>query len=75
MDLLVRNISDQQMITQVPAFVGDVVKANQYLSSTGFGQISDNSADLYAGRWLDNISGRVRVLPEASDKMVNPVVL
>lgn len=46
--------------------------ANKALSKTGFGQISSTSSALYAGRWIDRTTGRVRVLPTANSKYLNP---
>ena len=56
----------------MPSFVKDIVNANSNLSNYGFGPISDNSSDLYAGRWLDEATGRVRLLPTADNKYLNP---
>lgn len=51
----------------------DIVTANNKLSNAGFGPINKDSLSLYAGRWIDTVTGRVRVLPNASTKYVNPL--
>lgn len=42
--------------------------ANDRLSSYGFGPISNSNKGipLYAGRWLDPVTGSIRILPSAS---------
>lgn len=62
------------MLKEVPSFVKEIVSANSTLSSVGFGPISQNSSDLYAGRWLDGTTGHMRVLPTANSKYINPTV-
>lgn len=39
----------------------------------GFGPISTNSLKLYAGRWIDPITGNIRVLPRADSSLINPL--
>lgn len=56
----------------MPNFIADIILANSDLSDTGFGPISKNSSNLYAGRWLDQSTGNIRVLPPADDKFINP---
>jgi hypothetical protein len=43
------------------------------LTKTGFGAIKQGGVALYAGRWLDPATGRVRILPKAQSKFVNPL--
>ena len=42
------------------------------MSLYGVGPISPNSLSLYVGRWYDGETGRVRVLPTATSKYLNP---
>lgn len=42
------------------------------LSNSGMGKISTNSQQLYLGRWLDTSTGKIRLLPTASAKYINP---
>jgi hypothetical protein len=44
-------------------------------STRGIGPISNNSLPFYVGRWIDPTTGRVRVLPPASKKLISPVDL
>lgn len=39
----------------------------------GFGPISSNGAALYAGRWVDNTTGSIKVLPTANSRYLNPI--
>lgn len=55
--------------------VQDIVNANNNLSTTGFGPIGPNSLALYAGRWIDPETARVKVLPTADSKYINPLSL
>lgn len=48
------------------------MKDNQNLSKAGMGPIKDNGLPLYLGRWLDNATGRVRILPNATTKYIKP---
>lgn len=43
------------------------------LSTSGFGPLKRGGLALYAGRWIDPVSGRVRLLPPASSDYVNPL--
>lgn len=36
------------------------------------GPITKNGPQFYLGRWLDTATGRVRILPNASTKYINP---
>jgi hypothetical protein len=49
------------------------VKFNPSFSNVGVGPISANGLPLYAGRWVDKATGRVRVLPTATTKYINPI--
>jgi len=43
------------------------------LSNVGFGPISDGGSNLYAGRWIDDATGKIRLLPQATTKYLNPI--
>lgn len=49
------------------------MNANTTLSKTGFGPIKKNGIALYAARWIDPVTGRVRLLPKASKDFINPL--
>lgn len=70
--MIASSITIAQIQKQVPQFVKDIVSANSNLSKYGFGAISKNSSNLYAGRWLDQGTGKVRLLPPADLKYINP---
>lgn len=59
-------------MAQLPGFMQQLVTDNTNLSKVGMGPIKKNGIALYLGRWLDTSTGRVRLLPNASTKYVNP---
>lgn len=71
--VLDQKLTPQQTSLQVPVLVKDIVAANDAIGKTGFGPIGPNSLALYAGRWIDTVTGNIRVLPNASTKYLNPL--
>lgn len=57
----------------IPPIVKNLVAADKNFSDAGFGPISQNSMPFYVGRWLDPVTMRVRLLPPASKKYINPL--
>jgi hypothetical protein len=57
----------------VPAIVQQLVNSNAELSKYGIGAITNGGIPLYAGRWLDTTTGRIRIFPNASGKDINPL--
>lgn len=57
---------------QLPGFMQQLMLDNENLSKAGMGPIKNKGIGLYLGRWLDTSTGRVRLLPNASTKYVNP---
>lgn len=57
----------------MPKLVNMIVLANKHFSNVGIGPISSRSLSLYAGRWVDKVTGRIRVLPKATAKYLNPL--
>lgn len=53
--------------------VADLLMSNNALVKTGFGPISKTSLPLYGGRYLDHTTGRIKLLPQISNKYVNPI--
>ena len=51
----------------------NLIRSNETLSTYGIGPISDNSLPFYAGRWIDPTTNRIRLLPQASNKFINPL--
>lgn len=60
-------------MTYIPPLVANIVKANEKLSNYGIGPISDKSLPFYAGRWVDPITNKIRLLPPASQRFINPL--
>lgn len=61
-----KQLGSRDIDDYIPGLVKDVVNANKNFSNVGFGPISAKSSNLYAGRWVDQTTGRVRILPKAS---------
>lgn len=60
------------MRQQIPLIIRSLVIADRQLSKAGFGPISEGGLSLYAGRWVDPITGTIRVTPKASSSAINP---
>ena len=60
------------MTAFIPPIIKNIVKANDTLSNYGIGPTSNKSLPFYAGRWVDPITARIRLLPPASRKLLNP---
>lgn len=52
--------------------VRSIVQADKHFGLAGFGPVSKNSAGLYAGRYLDPSTNRIRTAPAPETKTVNP---
>jgi len=50
-----------------------LVNADRDLSTTGIGPKTNGGLPLYAGRWIDPVTGALKVLPKANTKYVNPL--
>jgi hypothetical protein len=61
------------MIKYIPPIVSNIVLANNDFSTAGIGPVSKQSLPFYVGRWFDPLSGRVRILPTISKKLINPI--
>lgn len=72
-NLLNTSLTPEELKSDVPDFVKNIIDANNALSQSGFGPISTNSSPFFAGRWLDTQTGSVRVLPNATSKYLNPL--
>ena len=57
----------------MPKLVSDIVNFNSVFSNAGIGPISPSSLPFYAGRWIDKVTGRIRVLPNPTSKYINPL--
>lgn len=66
-------MSQSQIDSEVPTLIQDIVDANSSLSKTGFGPLRKGGLALYAGRWIDPATGRVRLIPTASKDYINPL--
>lgn len=53
--------------------VQQLVATNLQFSQSGIGPISRTSLPFYTGRFMDKITGRVRVLPTPTTKYLNPL--
>jgi hypothetical protein len=70
---LQQKLTADQVTLQIPPIIKDIVEANDALSKYGFGPVKPDGVGLYAGRWLDTVTGNLRVLPNASSKYLNPL--
>lgn len=57
----------------IPALVNMVVNSNTAFSNAGLGPVSRGGLPFMAGRYIDKVTGRIRVLPKASQKYINPL--
>jgi len=65
-------LSEDQIKAFIPPIVQNLVLANDLFVSTGFGPVGKNGFPLYAARYIDPLTDRVRTLPKPSSKYVNP---
>jgi hypothetical protein len=70
--ILNTNATPEQIDTVIPPIIRNLVRANKEFVKTGFGPVSANSFPLYAGRFVDPLTGRIRTLPTPSSKYINP---
>lgn len=64
---------DIKLLNQyVPQTITELVKANMTLSKYGIGRVSAKSLPLYAGRYLDPFTGRIKTMQMMSQKYLNP---
>lgn len=52
--------------------VQQLVSMNDDFSKAGIGQVSAKSLPFFVGRFIDPVTGRIRILPKASVKYLNP---
>lgn len=71
--LMDKYVAESNLETYIPNMVKEIVKANTLFSVAGIGPISKNSLPFYAGRYIDKVSGRIRVLPNPTSKYINPL--
>ncbi len=67
-------LTPDEVIKQIPVLIRNIISANSALSGTGFGPIKSGGIALYCGRWIDQETGRIRLLPTATTKYLNPAV-
>jgi hypothetical protein len=60
------------LYSAVPNIVKSIVDDNKDFSNYGLGKVSGKTFPLYAGRWIDPVTGKVKMLPKASAKYLNP---
>lgn len=56
----------------MPQIVKEIVSASSLFSSYGIGAISGKKFPLYAGRWVDPLTGVMRAIPKMKSKFLNP---
>lgn len=66
-------LTQQQTLQYIPPVISNLVNSNTQLSKFGIGPVSGTSLPFYAGRWIDPVTGRVRLLPTATTAFVNPL--
>lgn len=71
--LMSKQYTEQDILNYVPPLVQSIITADKNFSKAGIGQKSPTSLPFYAGRWVDETTGRIRLLPRASTKYLNPI--
>lgn len=70
---LVDKVQPQEWVNaQTPHAITDIVSSSKALHVSGFGPKKRGGLGLYVGRWADPKTGRVRLLPRATKKLLNP---
>jgi len=70
--ILGKKLDQAQITAFIPPIVKNLILANDLFVKSGFGPIGKNSFPLYAARFIDPLTDRIRTLPKPSMKYVNP---
>ena len=68
-----QSLTSEEAKKYIPMLVNNIVAMNSSFSKAGIGQKSAKSLPFYAGRWVDTVTGNIRLLPIAKSKYVNPL--